>query len=71
MLDYSSERNKLSAQESIDFISHHKGLAIGNGMVFYLLHIIPVLGWLFAPSYAVIAATLSLHNAKKSRVIIQ
>lgn len=71
MLDYSSERNKLSAAESIDLIGHHKGLAIGNGMVFYIMHIIPVLGWLLAPSYAVIAATLSLHKAEKQHVIIR
>jgi CysZ protein len=65
MLDYSCERNKLSSSQSIAFISRHKGLAIGNGMVFYLMHIIPVLGWLLAPSYAVIAATLSLYNTKQ------
>ena len=70
MLDYSSERNKMSAQQSIEFIGRHKGLAIGNGLVFYLMHIIPIIGWLFAPSYAVIAATLSLLNAKRSHVII-
>jgi CysZ protein len=70
MLDYSSERNKMSAQQSIIFISHHKGLAIGNGMVFYIMHLVPLVGWLFAPSYAVIAATLSLFHAKKSHVII-
>lgn len=61
MLDYSSERQNLSASESIDFIGRHRGLAIGNGMVFYLMHAIPIVGWIFAPSYAVIAATLSLH----------
>jgi len=70
MLDYSSERNKMSAQESIVFIGRHKGLAIGNGMVFYIMHLVPLVGWLFAPSYAVIAATLSLFHAKKSHVII-
>ncbi len=70
MLDYSSERNKMSAQQSIHFIGTHKGLAIGNGLVFYLMHTIPLVGWLFAPSYAVIAATLSLHNARKNHVII-
>ena len=70
MLDYSSERNKMSASQSIEFISHHKGLAIGNGMVFYMMHLIPVIGWIFAPSYAVIAATLSLFHAKKSHVIL-
>ncbi|MEO6329381.1 MAG: EI24 domain-containing protein [Ginsengibacter sp.] len=64
MLDYSSERNKLSVTHSIEFINHHKGLAIGNGMVFYLMHGLPILGWIFAPSYAVIAATLSLHSLK-------
>lgn len=70
MLDYSSERNQMNPQQSIIFISRHKGLAIGNGMVFYMMHLVPVIGWLFAPSYAVIAATLSLFNAKKSHVII-
>jgi CysZ protein len=70
MLDYSSERNKMSASQSIEFISRHKGLAIGNGMVFYMMHLIPVIGWIFAPSYAVIAATLSLFHAKKSHVIL-
>jgi CysZ protein len=71
MLDYSSERNKLTAQQSIDFIGNHKGLAIGNGIVFYLFHIIPIIGWLLAPSYAVVAATLSLHQAQKKHVIIR
>ncbi len=69
MLDYSSERNKLSYSQSVQFIGHHKGLAIGNGMGYYIMHVVPVIGWLFAPSYAVIAATLSLLNAKKTKVI--
>ena len=70
MLDYSSERNNLSASQSIDFISRHKGLAIGNGIVFYIFHLVPIAGWLLAPSYAVIAATISLVTARKSQLII-
>jgi CysZ protein len=70
MLDYSSERNKLSTSASIAFISRHKGLAIGNGLVFYMMHIVPFIGWLFAPSYAVIAATLSLHKAREKQIIL-
>ena len=70
MLDYSSERNNLSASQSIQFIGRHKGLAIGNGLVFYLMHLLPVIGWLLAPSYAVIAATLSLHKARNEKIII-
>lgn len=68
MLDYSCERNKLSTSQSIAFIGRHKGLAIGNGMVFYMMHFIPVLGWLLAPSYAVIAATISLYNSKNEGI---
>lgn len=71
MLDYSSERNNLSAMQSIQLIGRHKGLAIGNGFVFYLMHLLPVLGWLLAPSYAVIAATLSLHKARNEKVIFE
>jgi CysZ protein len=70
MLDYSSERNKLSTSASIAFIGKHKGLAIGNGLVFYMMHLIPFLGWLLAPSYAVVAATLSLHKAREKQVIL-
>lgn len=62
MLDYSCQRHKLSPPASIAFISQHKGLAIGNGMVFYGMHFIPILGWVLAPSYAVIAATISLYH---------
>ena len=69
MLDYSCERNKLSTTQSIAFIGRHKGLAIGNGIVFYLMHFMPILGWLLAPSYAVIAATISLHKAKSDGLI--
>ncbi len=64
MLDFSCERNKLSPAQSIDFIGRHRGLAIGNGLIFYLLHFVILVGWIFAPAYAVVAATLSLHKIK-------
>ncbi|MBC7902297.1 MAG: EI24 domain-containing protein, partial [Gemmatimonadaceae bacterium] len=62
MLDYSCERRKLSPSQSITFIANHKGLAIGNGLVFYMMHVIPIVGWIFAPAYAVVAATISLYQ---------
>ncbi|HJW16486.1 MAG TPA: EI24 domain-containing protein [Flavisolibacter sp.] len=64
MMDYSCERNNFSSTESIDFISRHKGLAIGNGLMFYLMHGVVIIGWVLAPAYAVVAATLSLHRIK-------
>ncbi len=68
MLDYSSERHRLSPSQSIEFISKHKGLAIGNGMMFYFMHGLIVIGWVLAPAYAVIAATISLYHQKEEFV---
>ena len=65
MLDYSCERNKLSSSQSIAFISDHKGLAIGNGIVFYLMHLLVGVGWVLAPSYSVIAATISFYKTRQ------
>jgi CysZ protein len=64
MLDYSLARQKLSPPESIRFIGNHKGLAIGNGTVFYLMHFVFIVGWVVAPAYAIIAATLSIYKSK-------
>lgn len=68
MLDYSCERHRLSASKSIEYISKRKGLAIGNGIVFYLMHLIPILGWVLAPAYAVVAATISLYHQEENEL---
>jgi CysZ protein len=62
MIDYSCERHKLPTSKSIEYISQHRGLAMGNGLVFYTMHAVVFVGWIFAPAYAVIAATLSLYK---------
>ena len=62
MLDYSCERHKMSPADSIAFLSKRRGLAFGNGFVFYLMHFFPFIGWILAPSYAVVAATISLYH---------
>jgi CysZ protein len=62
MLDYGFARNKFSSSKSIQFIGRHKGLAISNGLLFYLMHVAII----FAPAYAIIAATLTVHQVKDS-----
>jgi CysZ protein len=62
MLDYSFARSNFTPRQSIQFINRHKGLAIGNGVLFCLMHIAIVL----APAYAIVAATLSVHKVKNS-----
>lgn len=66
MLDYSMERHKKTPAQSIHYIGHHRGLAIGNGLVFFLMHLLPLVGWVLAPAYAVVAATLSIYPSKES-----
>jgi len=60
MLDYSFARNGFTPAQSAAFSGRHRGLAIGNGLLFYLMHIVIIL----APAYAVVAATLSVHKVK-------
>ena len=62
MLDYSLARNGFTEGQSILFLGKHKGFAIGNGIIFFAMHIIIFL----APAYAIIAATLCIHNVKNS-----
>ena len=62
MLDYSFARHEFTPSQSIGFIGKHKGLAVGNGLLFYVMHIAIVL----APPYAVVAATLSVQKVKNS-----
>lgn len=60
MLDYGFARNKYSTTQSVAFVGRHKGLAIGNGFLFYLTHVLII----FAPAYAIVAATLTVHKVK-------
>ena len=63
MLDYSFARAGFTRQQSIRFQGRHRGLAIGNGFLFYLMHVAIIL----APAYAIVAATLSVHKVKNSQ----
>jgi CysZ protein len=60
MIDYYSERHKRSIGESTRFVARHRGFAIANGALFYGLLVIPVIGILVAPTYAIVAATLGV-----------
>jgi CysZ protein len=62
MLDYSLARAGYNLPQSRTIAGNHKGLAIGNGIIFYIMHIIIVL----APAYAIIAGTLSIHKVRNS-----
>jgi CysZ protein len=64
MLDYGLATENKSRLVAATYVSRHKGLPIGNGIMFYLLHLIPVIGWMTAPFYALIAAHLNTQEIK-------
>lgn len=64
MIDYSNERQKLTVRQSTAFIGRHKGLAIANGAMFYLLWLVPLFGLMVAPSYGVVAAAIAADKIR-------
>jgi len=68
MMDYSLERKRLSARNSIDFIKRNKSTAVGIGSVFQLMYLVPIIGWMFAPTYAAIAAYFTIEELEKNEV---
>ena len=55
-LDYFLERH-YKVRGSVRFVHNHRFLAIGNGAVFLVLLMVPVLGWFVAPFFGTIAST--------------
>ncbi|MEZ4687969.1 MAG: EI24 domain-containing protein [Bacteroidia bacterium] len=62
-MDPTLERRRYSVRQRVAFVSSHKGLAIGNGAVFVLLMLVPVVGWFLAPALGTAAATLDVVKA--------
>jgi CysZ protein len=62
MIDYTSERRRLSIGKSIAFIRSNKGFAISNGFLYSIMTMIPYVGNMFAPIVSVVAATLGTYE---------
>lgn len=57
-MDYSLERH-FGYRESIRFVRKNRGVAIGNGLIFILILMIPFIGFLLVLPFSVTAASLS------------
>ena len=56
-MDYTLERH-MGVRESALFVRDYKGLAVGNGMIFLLILMIPIVGLFFAPGLATVASAI-------------
>ncbi len=65
-MDYTLERH-FKYKESINFVRNHRGLAIGNGIVFILFLLIPVIGVVLVLPLSVTAASLKTVEALQTK----
>jgi CysZ protein len=61
-MDYTLERH-FNYKESVQFVKKHRGLAIGNGIIFILFLLIPLIGVILVLPLSVTAATLKTVEA--------
>ena len=68
-MDYTLERH-FKYKESISFVKENKGVAIGNGIVFMLFLLVPVIGVIFVLPLSVTAATTeTIKNIQRKKAI--
>ncbi|WP_028889356.1 EI24 domain-containing protein [Tenacibaculum ovolyticum] len=68
-MDYTLERH-FKYKESIQFVKNNKGLAIGNGIVFMLFLLIPIIGVILVLPLSVTAATTeTIKNIKRKELL--
>ena len=59
LTDYTLERKRFSVKQSIIFIEENRAVTTGIGLGFMLMMFVPVLGWVTAPAYGTVAATIA------------
>ncbi|HLG03710.1 MAG TPA: EI24 domain-containing protein [Bacteroidia bacterium] len=63
MMDYTYERRKWGIAQGAIFTRRRKGIAMGNGMIFSFILVIPFVGLILAPVLSVVAGTLATLEA--------
>lgn len=66
-MDYTLERH-YNYKDSINFVNKHRGLAVGNGIVFMLLLLVPVIGIILVLPLSVVSATKVTINELHSKI---
>ena len=65
MMNYSLEIRQLTVKSSVSYIKRNKSIATGIGSVFQLMYFVPIIGWMFAPRYAAVAAYFTIEELER------
>lgn len=65
MFDYVSERRRLRMSESIDALKANRGMVLMNGALFALVMKLPLLGMMFGPVMAAVAASMAVVEKER------
>ncbi len=68
-MDYTMERH-FDYKNSIQFVRKHRGIAIGNGIVFVLMLFIPIIGFIITLPISVVAASTETVRILKEKELI-
>lgn len=66
VVDNYNEIYKMSIQQSFKYTRQYAGVAIGIGVVLYVLMLVPVLGAVLAPLLGAVTATITMHELNKT-----
>lgn len=58
LMDFPLENRGFSVLESEQFVKSRNGMSVGLGAGYLILMMIPVVGWMFAPTFGTVAGTL-------------
>ena len=66
LMDFPLENRGLTAEESDVFVKKRNGTSIGLGAGYLFLMMIPLVGWMFAPTFGTVAGTLKAIDELES-----
>jgi CysZ protein len=70
MMDYAYEMDGLSAHRSREIIRKNAGIAVGNGLIFNLIILLPLIGVILGPVLALVAAKVAIDENKNTKFYV-
>ncbi len=70
MMDYAFEMDGFSVMESRQNIRRNAGIAMGNGLIFNLIILLPLIGVILGPILALIAARVAIDENKNTKFYV-